>query len=235
MEKKWNALWKNKTGLTDFEEKWYKFLGGFSSKKNVLEVGCGSGRGLRVFRNNATGIDFSSKALDRAKTELAGKNVKLVKGDARKLPFKEREFDLVFSSGLLEHFKNGKREDQKILDEHIRVAKRGGTVIISVPNTFCPWYVLAKYVMSLFNKYPYPDERSYNILELKNMLKSRGVENLKSAGLQLFPPSFTGWSRIYPKFISRFFDKIETLLGPACHPFCFDIICWGEVSDQRPI
>jgi len=52
IEKKWNEVWKNKEGYTEFEKLWYSFLWERSVEfegKRVLEIGCGTGRGLVPF------------------------------------------------------------------------------------------------------------------------------------------------------------------------------------------
>jgi hypothetical protein len=52
--------------------------------------------------------------------------------DVRCLPFGTNEFDLVFSSHVLEHFSRG--EWQAVLDEWIRVLKIDGELILVLPN-----------------------------------------------------------------------------------------------------
>ncbi len=61
--------------------------------------------------------------------------LKFVRGDARKMPFKDESFDLVFSSAVIEHV--GSRDCQRVfLGECIRVAKR--RVFITTPNRWFP-------------------------------------------------------------------------------------------------
>lgn len=52
--------------------------------------------------------------------------------DVRILPFANEEFDLVFSSHVLEHF--SREETKSILTEWLRILKSGGEFIITVPN-----------------------------------------------------------------------------------------------------
>ncbi len=228
MEDEWDLIWSKKTGLTDYEAKWYNFLSIFKDSKYVLEVGCGSGRGLAEFNNVVVGIDISKKAIKKSKETLSDKNAFLVIGDAKNLPFKENAFDFTVSSGLIEHFKNEDKDDEKMVDEMVKVTKRGGKLLISVPNTFCVWYTIAKPILYSLKLYPYHDESSYNFLELENMLKSRYLKVIKSHGLQLFPHSFTGFNRIYPKWLADIFDKVESNVGPINKVFAFAVICLGE-------
>jgi len=101
---------------------------------SVLDVGCGEGFDLyqlSMYFDKAkqlTGIDSSQKAIDRAKLEFAGGDdrINYMVGDASKrLPFKDGEFDLVFSSNFIESVV----DKDKVLKEMHRVLKPGGQFI----------------------------------------------------------------------------------------------------------
>jgi len=124
----------------------------------VLEVGCGSAR-LSVFLAERgyviTGLDYSMSALEVAQrnfegmglaSRLVGNNEELlldndqnvnihrfVQGDATKLPFNDNTFDIVISTGLLEHF-----EDPSIVvKEMVRVLASNGVFYSDVvPKKF---------------------------------------------------------------------------------------------------
>jgi predicted SAM-dependent methyltransferase len=67
-----------------------------------------------------------------------------VVGDARKLPFKDCEFEEVFSRFFLEHLS---RKDAKlVLSEIFRVLKKDGKLTIIVPNLeyFCKLFINEK-------------------------------------------------------------------------------------------
>lgn len=98
-----------------------------ASGKNTLDVGCGPGEfTLRVGRTAelVTGIDTSEVALEFAKRNLARsgfKNVTFRCGSARRLPFPDKSFDLVYS-------RRGPASDsRRNLAEVLRVLRRGGT------------------------------------------------------------------------------------------------------------
>jgi len=59
--------------------------------------------------------------------------------DACRMPFREGAFDLVFHQGLMEHF----RDPAPLLRENARVLKRGGHLLVDVPQRFHV-YTLAK-------------------------------------------------------------------------------------------
>lgn len=50
--------------------------------------------------------------------------------DARELPFKDEEFDVIYAGHILEHF----TENEDVLKEWSRVLKKGGEIIICVPD-----------------------------------------------------------------------------------------------------
>jgi SAM-dependent methyltransferase len=82
------------------------------SDSRVLDVGCGSGRFLRVFSNESSevvGVDLSH-SVDQA-FMLCGErpNVHIVQADLFELPLEEKAFDLVFSFGALHHTPDTKR------------------------------------------------------------------------------------------------------------------------------
>lgn len=95
--------------------------------KLSLEVGCGSARMSVWLATNgfeAVIIDYSKKALELARINYARHGVRghAVLGDAYHLPFRESTFNILLSTGLLEHFKN----PLPIIEEMIRTLKLEG-------------------------------------------------------------------------------------------------------------
>lgn len=96
--------------------------------KNILEVGCGFGRNLKflidrgVASKKLTGVDFSKNLLGKAKVFLKNDKIILKLADAKNLPFKEGEFDLVFTHGLLMHVPP--KQVKRALGEIVRVSKK---------------------------------------------------------------------------------------------------------------
>ena len=111
-----------------------------SGKKRILEIGCGRGFYLKALKEispkiEITGVDLNPKYLEIAKKYVDNKEVKIIKGNAIKLEFKENSFDGLIASEILEHIK----DDKKVLKEIRRLLKPGGEVIISVPNKEYPF------------------------------------------------------------------------------------------------
>ena len=94
---------------------------------SILEAGCGFGRNLRWLVNQGinpaklTGIDISPRLLSLAGKQLP-KTVRLRLTNVLKLPFRDKQFDLVFTHGLLMHL--SPRQLPKALSELIRVSQK---------------------------------------------------------------------------------------------------------------
>lgn len=132
----WNRYWRRDAGGVDrlalavFREmeRSFSFPGA-----SVLELGCGAGRlsclALRAGARRAVLADSSSEALARSRSLLAGDGrAEFLETEIRSLDLAER-FDLVFSSGVVEHFRE--EEAVEVLAVHRRHAR--GTVLVVVP------------------------------------------------------------------------------------------------------
>lgn len=101
---------------------------------NVLDVGCGEGvvigwlaealPGARI-----TGVDARRDALEELRRRLGDDpRVRAVEGDVYRLPFGEREFDLVISTEVVEHLD----DPVAALREMARVC--GASLLVTVPH-----------------------------------------------------------------------------------------------------
>ena len=94
---------------------------------SALEVGCGSARLLGMLAQlgwKSTGMDFTQAALDLARERFQAKSLDSawVRADCYKLPFANGSYDLVASTGLLEHFE----DPTPVVSEMLRVLRSGG-------------------------------------------------------------------------------------------------------------
>ena len=111
---------------------------------NLLEIGCGTGRGLEILVNAAdhyTGIDKWESLTSELQKQYPQSDFK-----AMVIPpfagIEDNSFDCVVSFQVIEHIK----DDKAFLQEIHRVLKPGGKAIISTPNkkmtlTRNPWHI----------------------------------------------------------------------------------------------
>ena len=102
-----------------------------SQNKNVLEIGCGTGRlAVRVASlcSSFTGIDISPETVKRAEKNLSGcQNVSLVCGDFLTYPFSSR-FHIIYSSLTFMHIEDKQKAIVKITD----LLEQGGRLVLSI-------------------------------------------------------------------------------------------------------
>lgn len=112
-------------------------------KGDLLEVGCGEGRGVRLLMPSVT----SYTAIDKIASAVEELNLKFpsgkfVAGNLPPLPFPDASFDSAVSFQVIEHI----RDDRAFLKEIHRVLRPGGVALITTPNrpmslSRNPWHV----------------------------------------------------------------------------------------------
>ena len=108
------------------------------NKLKILDVGCEVGYiSLKLAEKGAkvTAIDFLSEPLERLKEKLETKpdlkkQLIIRQADARKLPFKANQFDVVLAAEVLEHMSNL----NSFVDSVKRIIKPKGRLLITFPN-----------------------------------------------------------------------------------------------------
>jgi SAM-dependent methyltransferase len=155
--------------------------------RRVMEVGAGSGRDLlALVREGAVGVvlDYSpaSLALVRRQALEQGLPVLLVRADALRMPFREGAFDVVFHQGLLEHF----RDPMPLLRENARVTRRGGRVVVDVPQTFHA-YTLMKQALMAIDRWFAGWETQFTPRELERLIAASGLEVRRTYGEWMVP------------------------------------------------
>ncbi len=144
----------------------------------VLDIGCGEGKIWQMFPElDVTGVDISSNNLDKAK-----KNLRVTKGTAEELRFKDNSFDLVVASEILEHL----FQPERALGEIERVLKGNGVAIITFPNTGALQIRLGLLLWGRNPSINYPANmqhiRFFNLLDMKEMLRMTNFQIEKIRG-----------------------------------------------------
>jgi len=121
-----------------------------------LELGCGLGRfsGFLAKRGiKATGVDFSSVAIENARKRVAGYEVKpsFITGDVTNLDSIKEQFDISFDVGCF-HCLNEEGQ-KKYVSEVYRLLKPGGTHLMwALDNSPCDIDLNPGYIAKTFEK-----------------------------------------------------------------------------------
>jgi SAM-dependent methyltransferase len=99
--------------------------------ERVLDLGCGAGRFVAALRDagaEPVGVELAEAALDRARANVPGADLRLAEPDGS-LPLEHASVDLVWCSEVLEHV----ADTEHVLLEMRRVLRTGGRALIPVP------------------------------------------------------------------------------------------------------
>ncbi len=147
--------------LSDFVNKYIS-----ENKKEIIEVGCESAVTSMLLDNdfNKTALDIVPDIIQKSKkaSEILNKKINFIIGDMFNMPFANSRFDIVFNSGVIEHF--NKEQRTAALKEYKRVLKDDGYMVIAFPNHYSFPYRFSYITLKLFKKWKYPNEyKIYNL------------------------------------------------------------------------
>jgi len=157
-------------------------MGGEVKGKKILEVGAGCG-GDSVFLAKkeaiCTVLDISPEAIKVAQKIAKTEKVKItgIVADCQQIPEKNNFYDLVFSVGLVEHF----RDPLPIIKEQLRVLKKDGFLIIDVPQEY-NIYTLIKHLRMKFGRHPFGWETEYSTTDLKRLAQALNIKATRFYG-----------------------------------------------------
>ncbi|MDD5617612.1 MAG: methyltransferase domain-containing protein [Candidatus Omnitrophica bacterium] len=165
------------------------FVGGLKKSIKILEVGSNIGTQLASLQKmgfkNLYGIEINKYAIDRAKSKT--KDINIIEGSIFDIPFKDRYFDLVFTSGVLIHInpkdiEKGLREIYRCASSYIWVYEfysdryenilyRGEKNLLwkaNYPNVYTRIFPDLKIIKHKFLKYLENDNKDVMALLKKN-------------------------------------------------------------------
>jgi ubiquinone/menaquinone biosynthesis C-methylase UbiE len=97
------------------------------SNAKIADIGCGNGKYMLLRKDQFYGCDMCQELVDIC----VGKSLNAVKGDIMKIPFETDSFDKVICIAVLHHLSSEERRLDAI-KELIRIAKKGGKILITV-------------------------------------------------------------------------------------------------------
>jgi ubiquinone/menaquinone biosynthesis C-methylase UbiE len=201
-------------GDDKYTQKAYEMLEGIPTKPKILDVGCGSGKQTMVLASLCKGeiiaVDYYDCFLDELKviSKKAGheKQIKPMQASMLELPFKNGEFDLIWSEGAIYimGFENGLKAWKKFL-------KPDGYIVVSEISWIRP--NPPKEILDFWNAaYPEMGTISHKI----NVIENCGYQALG----HLILPEY-GWTENYYFPLER---KTEIFLKK-----------YGDVPEAREI
>ena len=157
-------------------------------EKKILEVGSAMGRDSIYLAKKGANVfllDYIEPPLNLANQLAAENNVPIntVVGDALDIPFCDEYFDYVFSQGLLEHF----RDPGQLIKEQLRVLKKGGKLLIDVPQKY-HLYTIIKKILMAFGKWNPGWETQFSPRQLTGLVKQFEVNKVYLYGDWSVPP-----------------------------------------------
>lgn len=182
-------------------------------RDKVLEIGCGNGYYLSLLNRlgmnlNLVGVDNDKMALSDAKKFIDDDRVKLILADAERLPFKDKSFDKIVMSEVIEHV----NDEDLVLKETLRVLKPGGILTLTTCNIDYPffWDPINWVLQHLFNTHIRrgfwagiwnQHERMYKQEDIEKMIRKARFKINRAEVL-------TGWCLPFNHYIVNFIAKL---------------------------
>jgi len=184
----WDEYWKNYS--TSKAERWLifernKILSKYidkttPNKKRVIEIGCGSGSNIIMLNEMRSDVecntlDNSQIAVDLIKQKIPNSYL----ADCRETPFEDDTFDLVFSAGLMEHFK----DEQPFLNEMKRILDKDGFLVTFIPARYSIWQL---YQLFHLGQWQHGYEKSYTYNKLVQLFRENNFKIIGTIGIDPF-------------------------------------------------
>ncbi|MGB8217145.1 MAG: class I SAM-dependent methyltransferase, partial [Candidatus Methanoperedens sp.] len=194
----WEMAWQRTpfeiyTGIEKYlaiNQKFDKLFKQFLEKgnKKILEIGCAKAKRLiyfaKEFGYEVYGIDYSKHGVEIAldNLKIAGVDGTILCEDLFQTTFDDESFDIVYSMGLVEHFEN----PAEIIDKHIKLLKKGGILIITIPNFKYSLYFSLLKILGKEKKLL--ETHNLDVMDTKKLNELLQNGNIKILALDYFGP-----------------------------------------------
>lgn len=152
----------------------------------ILDVGVRNAVFTRHLKGVVIGVDVDVPSL---KTILDQTSIAPVHAMAEHLPFRDRSFDIVFCSEVIEHVK----EDRAMVAELARVTALHGTLLLTTPNGA---------VVPVTREIHHIHFRHYRAEDLRRLLEER-YEHVSVRSYFIWPELIEAEARLYQRFIQK--------------------------------
>ena len=204
-------------------------IGATSRQARVLDVGCGTGRGLSYLLaagfHRLAGVDYTIGMLERIPGNLSSQHpgvpMSLVRGDAFCLPFPDKAFDLVTAFNFLHMFRLDLQH--RLIEEMRRVCRPGGMLVVEFESLHKGLF---------FTRYP--EQRRVAHRTKFTSLAERALLFPKDrfARVRVFGTTLPVCYRLF-SFMPRLGALLESVaLRPPCNWLSERVIVAGQLSAQ---
>ena len=197
--------------------------------ENILEIGCGDGSVLNRlnesnFGKKLFGLEISESGVERVNKRNISRLVECKLFDGYKVPYKDKEFDLVILTHVVEHLEH----PRLLLTEALRVGKY---VFVEVPLEHTLW---------LKNDFVFDSVGHINFYTpktIRKLVQSCGCRIVKqkvmsaTLGVHRYSSGALGIIKYYLKKISIF---ILPKAAPIFFTYHASLLCTSNNSNERP-
>jgi 2-polyprenyl-3-methyl-5-hydroxy-6-metoxy-1,4-benzoquinol methylase len=175
-----------------------------------LDIGCGPGTFIGTLGEDlfSVGADISPSQIAYARKRYGNSKKHFEQIDTDLQMFQDEFFDVVTMIELVEHLSS--EENERLLQEALRVLRPGGRLLVSTPNYGGLW-PMVEFLVNRFGQISYYHQHvtRYSQTSLLDLLRGSGFSNV-SVSAYMFGAPFAAclsW---------RFADLIESLEPKAC-------------------
>jgi ubiquinone/menaquinone biosynthesis C-methylase UbiE len=147
---------------------------------NFLDIGCGTGRAVRLaanmagYRGSFYGADLSAKMIGKARENFNGNaNIHFIVANSESIPLEDNLFDIIICTNSFHHYLHPDRA----LKEMYRLLKTGGRVFILDPTADLWIIKVADKILRLIE----PEHvKMYSTSEFKSLITGSGLKYIDS-------------------------------------------------------
>lgn len=213
--------------------------------KTILDLGCGKGEFGNLFNKNReyeiTGVDIFEPYLEECREN--GRYKKVIKGDLRKINFKDKTFDAVVCLQAIEHLVQ--KDGEELIKKMEKIAKK--LIIISTPVGKCDQESYDSNIYQEHLSVWYPRDfikRGYEVygigLKVAYQSYSHAVQKFTLSKIVPYSLSFlmNPLALIYPKIAAQMiiFKRLDHhVLSFNTLPFSYSWIYKHQIGDLRTV
>jgi SAM-dependent methyltransferase len=178
--------------------------------KKVMEIGCESGITTMLLSDtlDKTFLDYNPDILGKVEQTCRQLNIKghFLEQDMFSMTMPAGSYDLIFNSGVIEHYTFDERVD--LLKSYARILSDQGSMVLAIPNHYClPYrsaYVLKKEWLKS-KRWPWPAE--FKIYDMKAEVEAASLQLVKRTTMDR-DSALTFWRRAIVRKLIKLADHL---------------------------